>query len=720
MLTSITSLGRSWLNALRVPATRRPRRSARWIESLEDRQLLTVNIVFDYTYDDAGFMTAERKATMEAAGRLFEDAFSDDLAAITPTGINTWSAIFDDPETGTSVSLTDITIPADEIRIYVGARALAGSQVGEASTGFSWSGTSAWGDAVEYRGEAVVSTETAPWGGSIAFDSTATWHDGFTTEGLTGSETDFYSVAVHEIGHILGIASSSGGNAWTANINGSGFFVGPNIVAVAGAGGVATTGGHFADGVMSDGKEVAMSPSHLDGVRHPFTTYDWAAMDDIGWTLTFDESSATPKPGHLAIQVVDENGAVLSGETVTLVSVSGTGSANTSTGTTDSLGIFSSVVTGGSWDIRVDNTVSRVTVRGGSEQVEVNLIKSSVEDVFGWDLTTGRWRMGESSGTRFTNRSGTLLNLTAGWTFQKGDFNGDGKVDYAGLTSTGQWWVGTSNGTNFSNSFWLKWSPVATAGWKNFQVGDFNDDGRDDIAAQTTGGYWWVAISTGTSFDSEYWGRWADSGWTDIVSGDFNNDGKDELAGLRTNGDWYFGLSDGTKFTQSYAGRWSGTAGWQDIRVGDFDGDGRDDLFGRTSDGYWWVGKSTGSSLSTVYGTRWIESDGWSDVVIGDFNGDGKADIAGRKNSGEWNVATSTGTRLSNKRWGIWNSTVTWSVVVGDFDGDGKDDIAGRVAATGEWWVALSQSSLLFSNTYFGSWGAGASAVTYQGSGEIG
>ena len=62
-------------------------------------------------------------------------------------------------------------------------------------------------------------------------------------------------------------------------------------------------------------------------------------------------------------------------------------------------------------------------------------------------------------------------------------------------------------------------------------MGDFNGDGRDDIAGRTPSGGWWVARSTGSQFINGLWGNWSSRvSWDDVLVGDFNGDGRDDLA----------------------------------------------------------------------------------------------------------------------------------------------------------------------------------------------
>jgi len=491
----------------------------RAVDALEARIMLTIDVQFDYTYDDGGFFDApERRHALEAAGRSFEDAFTESLDAITPSGGNTWTITANHPETGADLNIVNPVIPADTIIIYVGARDLGGTTRGQASSGYSASGFGNWFDQIDYRGQAATSTETSSYGGSVAFDIDTNWHFGLTEAGLDFNESDFYSVAVHEIGHLMGI--SGGTNSWTNQIS-DGLFMGANILAANGNNGVPAHSGHFEDNVMSDGREVAMSPVGTSGTRAAFTTFDWAAMDDIGWTLSFDENVGGSKPGHLLVQVFDETGSPVANQTVTLTSSSG-GTANTPSGMTDINGFFSTFVTGGTWAIGVNNTSSNVTVNGGMEAEIVSIDLTPQDDVILRDATTNRWRLGFSDETSFSSVQGPNWSTSVDWTTVQGDFNGDGLLDVAGLNELGQWWVSSSNGTTLTTSYWQKWNP--NGGWHNFQVGDFNGDGMDDVMAQSSGGYWWVARSNGSSFVNTSVGRWSTSAWVEIVSGDFNGD----------------------------------------------------------------------------------------------------------------------------------------------------------------------------------------------------
>jgi hypothetical protein len=66
---------------------------------------------------------------------------------------------------------------------------------------------------------------------------------------------------------------------------------------------------------------------------------------------------------------------------------------------------------------------------------------------------------------------------------------------------------------------WGSWYAGVT--WVDVQVGDFNGDGKADIAGRVLqSGQWWVAQSTGSSFNNSLWTTWyAGVTWVDVQNG---------------------------------------------------------------------------------------------------------------------------------------------------------------------------------------------------------
>ncbi len=58
-------------------------------------------------------------------------------------------------------------------------------------------------------------------------------------------------------------------------------------------------------------------------------------------------------------------------------------------------------------------------------------------------------------------------------------------------------------------------------------VGDFDADGKDDLAARVVDQLY-VARSTGSTFDTTFWGSW-NARQSPLMVGDFNRDGRSDL-----------------------------------------------------------------------------------------------------------------------------------------------------------------------------------------------
>ena len=301
-------------------------------------------------------------------------------------------------------------------------------------------------------------------------------------------------------------------------------------------------------------------------------------------------------------------------------------------------------------------------------------------------------------------------SLLLSWTpccLASGDFNGDGKDDIITFVRDseqndvrGDVFVALSNGSKFGGG--QRWHDWFCIGHEIPGVGDFNGDGRDDIIifvrnAKTDSGRGdvYVALSNGSTFvNAGTWHTFSCINTEIPAIGDFNGDGRDDIATFTRNassGDVFVSLSTGSSF--------SGTGvKWHNFfcinseipAVGDFNGDGKDDIVSFTRETYSgdgrgdvYVSLSNGSGFSGT-GAKWhnffcIHNE---IPIVGDFNGDGKDDIAAFSRSGSTRgniyVALSTGHSFSGtgQIWKDWSGAVNYIPDTGDFNGDGKDDFA--------------------------------------------
>jgi len=318
----------------------------------------------------------------------------------------------------------------------------------------------------------------------------------------------------------------------------------------------------------------------------------------------------------------------------------------------------------------------------------------------------GEWLRLFNDGAQLLSTSFAQWNRSVDWQFPvTADFNGDGLPDVAAMTPSGVWWAAINQGDGTGRNLRMtRWS--GSAGWTDVVSGDFNGDGRGDIAGRTSTGGWWVAQSRPilVGFTNSLFAQWSTgTTWSDVVAGDFNADGRTDIAGRAANGAWWAALATASGLAvNTRMGRWVGEA-FVDVAVGDVNGDGRGDIIGRATDGTWWaeVASAAGTGFTSQLMTRWSPSISWQDVRFGDIDGNGRTDVVGRTPSGQWWVAYARDASVGydSVPLGVWSSGIDWkSVVLGDFNFDGRLDIAGLAPASSEsdagtWWAGLTRAS---------------------------
>jgi subtilisin-like proprotein convertase family protein len=236
----------------------------------------------------------------------------------------------------------------------------------------------------------------------------------------------------------------------------------------------------------------------------------------------------------------------------------------------------------------------------------------------------------------------------------KGDFNGDGKIDL----------VTANSGSNDVSVL------LNTCGIASGNIFDFDGNRVTDFSVYRPSQSRW--------FSGELFGLSQDKIFahpTDILApADYDGDGITDYGLFRPeNGFWYV-----TKFSNSPIHfQQFGLAG--DIPApADYDGDRKVDIaVFRPSNGTWYIRRSSDNSYQTIpFGSAGDKP------VAADYDGDGKADIAVyRPTGGIWYILRTLDAQVSIQQFGI-NTDKT---VPADYDADGKTDIA--VFRNGIWYV---------------------------------
>ncbi|MCG6500019.1 glycoside hydrolase domain-containing protein [Kitasatospora sp. A2-31] len=145
------------------------------------------------------------------------------------------------------------------------------------------------------------------------------------------------------------------------------------------------------------------------------------------------------------------------------------------------------------------------------------------------------------------------------------DFNGDGKADVAGKLADGNLllWTGNGNGTLNTASGYSMWPDNGFKDVDSLIAADFNGDGKADVAGKLADGnlLLWTGNGNGTLNTASGYSMWPDNGFKDVdslIAGDFNGDGKADVAGRASGGALllWTGNGNGRLNTESGYGMW--------------------------------------------------------------------------------------------------------------------------------------------------------------------
>lgn len=280
---------------------------------------------------------------------------------------------------------------------------------------------------------------------------------------------------------------------------------------------------------------------------------------------------------------------------------------------------------------------------------------------------------------------GDVGTISGGWTLDittsapvtqqhVGDYDNDGKADYAVARNTGggpggqlTWFIKNSTAANQTQAWGLQGDEYVPS--------DYDNDNKTDIAIWRPlpgpdSAFYILNSATGT-MRLERFGLSTDD---PSVVGDYDGDGDDDIAVYRTGAMsgqpsfWFYRTTPGGTVLSK---QWGQNG---DFPVpGDWNGDGTYDFCVQRNAGggqaRFWFLLSTGAVSSDVFGTP-------TDVILpGDYDGDAKTDLAVVRGSGGsilWNIRRSSGGDVAQ----FWGTSATDFPTVGDYDGDGKSDIA--------------------------------------------
>ncbi len=300
-----------------------------------------ITIVPDYTYDTNDFFdTPLKKDALQAAADRFSTIITSSLLAVSPSDSEPgWRIGVSHPGTGESINISTATsagsdplvnpggappadvygfggLATDTWILYSGGRPLGTAGIGGTRTGINFTTVLDDLEGPMHRGlipntPSNTVSDLPVWGGSIAFDSGTSWHFDTSTEPPLSS-TDFYSIALHEIGHALGL--STDWNQWADDVSGSSFtgshavaaFNADNSTNVASLSMESSSNMHWQDETYDSIIFSAANPNYVGTVgagnlqdllmepvsnftqtlrRFELTNVDVAALEDVGWSV---------------------------------------------------------------------------------------------------------------------------------------------------------------------------------------------------------------------------------------------------------------------------------------------------------------------------------------------------------------------------------------------------------------------------------------------------
>lgn len=340
-----------------------------------------------------------------------------------------------------------------------------------------------------------------------------------------------------------------------------------------------------------------------------------------------------------------------------------------------------------------------------------------------WEMIIGDWQtssMKISYGLTFPEEPQNYKygNFTKNLEYITGDFDGDGVTDLAAVDKKTKKCYIRSSQTGQKGVQGIPWGDTLKNMTENHTIvtGDYDGDGKTDIALVNRAKGLWTIISSGTGklIRNNWLWNYMTSSHT-VISGDYDGDGKTDRAIVNTSkGTWWIISSrtgkalepdnenhiktpDGKKIWEWEFPNWSKDN--SRILVGDYDNDGITDIaMVNVSTGQWYVyssqtgkkqynfmtaGDYWGKKLNELSSQSFGKLSKSSIITMGDYNGDGAADRGYVNwNEGKWYHLGLNPIKEMESLNG-WNKMKKdmakvshYKILEGDYDGDGATDHA--------------------------------------------
>jgi hypothetical protein len=278
-----------------------------------------------------------------------------------------------------------------------------------------------------------------------------------------------------------------------------------------------------------------------------------------------------------------------------------------------------------------------------------------------------------------------------------GDFNGDGKPDLVTANKTASTvsvLLSTTATGATSPTFSAKVDFTTGSNPGSVAVGDFNGDGKPDLATANVGSST-VSVLLNTTSMGATTPSFAssadfatDADLQSVVTGDLNGDGKPDLATANHNSDTVSVLLNVTATgaaTPSFAGKvdFATSSIPVSVAIGDFNGDGKPDVAAVNDSVSVLLNLTANGATTPSFAARvnFLTPQSFG-IAVGDINADGKPDIATASINPKLvsilldTTALNEATPSFAPEADFATSGVPGSVAVGDLNGDSKPDLA--------------------------------------------